>query len=78
MATTDWYEINGNSGLSEQVFPCRCGETHRGEWGWVPYYEHQCLHQWPLYDLFQDDEEQLSPQWTCPGCAKYFSLEGQP
>ena len=29
---------------SEQVFPCRCGETHRGQDAIHRHMEHECLH----------------------------------
>ena len=29
---------------NEQVYPCRCGETHRGEYGFYDYFHHTCDH----------------------------------
>ena len=37
-ATTVYYEFGG------QVWPCRCGEIHRGEYGKNDYLMHECFH----------------------------------
>ena len=31
-----------------QVYPCRCGETHRGEYAAYDFGHHACLHESPL------------------------------
>ena len=43
---TIWFE-NG-----EQVWPCRCGETHRGDYAAYDWIHHNCEHgpMWVMYD----------------------------
>ena len=36
--STFYYEGN------ERVYPCRCGETHRGPYGFYDWYHHECNH----------------------------------
>ncbi len=35
----------------EQVFPCRCGETHEGFYACEDYLRHECLHKTDLIDM---------------------------
>jgi len=28
----------------KQVYPCRCGETHKGDYGFYDWYHHECYH----------------------------------
>lgn len=32
----------------EEVFPCRCGETHRGPYAFYDFMHHNCDHPSPL------------------------------
>jgi len=59
------YYYEGN----ERVFPCRCGETHRGEyahWDWV---HHECLHSGRLWAL---EEIEGIKQFLCADCGALF------
>lgn len=33
------------NGKSETVYPCRCGQTHRGDYAFEDWNHHECLHQ---------------------------------
>jgi len=35
----------------EQVFPCRCGEVHSGDYACEAYLHHECLHETDLVDI---------------------------
>lgn len=55
----------------EQVYPCRCGETHRGPYAVYDFGHHNCFHDEPLQQLMTDD-----PDWLiCPMCGKTFRVE---
>lgn len=51
----------------EQVFPCRCGETHRGDYAIYEFGHHNCFHEAPLYH--NEDG------YVCPECGKDFVVE---
>jgi hypothetical protein len=53
---------------SEQVWPCRCGDTHRGEWAVETFAHHNCFHQEPLLLLAIDYA-------VCGECGETFGLE---
>ena len=44
-----------------QVFPCRCGETHTGNYACEDYLQHECLHQTDLVDIGHG-------MFLCPDC----------
>ena len=52
----------------QQVYPCRCGEIHRGEYAIYEYGHHACFHD-SLLLLIADD------QAICPDCGKSFGWE---
>mgnify|MGYP001620048011 CR=1 FL=1 len=52
----------------KQVFPCRCGQTHRGPYAVYDYGHHNCLHEAPLWEL--------EPGWAiCAACGLTFKIE---
>ena len=56
----------------EQVYPCRCGETHRGPYALYDYGHHTCFHESPLIQL--GDEYYL----CCPECGEVFDVNPEP
>lgn len=38
----------------ERVYPCRCGETHRGDYGATDWGHHNCFHDAPLWPIDGD------------------------
>ena len=58
----------------KEVYPCRCGETHRGEYALHDYMHHNCLHDAPLVDIGSDIG---ISQLICPVCGKVWSVDGQ-
>lgn len=55
----------------EQVYPCRCGTTHRGPYAIYDYGHHNCYHDAPLLPSGQDNINQL----LCPRCGEVFSID---
>ena len=53
----------------EQVYPCRCGVTHRGEYAVYDYGHHMCFHDAGL-DWLDDDLDAL----ICVMCGNVFGL----
>ena len=51
----------------QEVYPCRCGETHRGPYAMYGYGHHNCLHYEPLIVSEPD-------QGICPLCGESFML----
>jgi len=35
----------------ERVYPCRCGETHRGKYAAERYNHHECLHDGDMWAI---------------------------
>lgn len=54
----------------ERVFPCRCGETHRGDYAEYDFGHHNCFHDEPLYPICE------TGQLMCPQCGKVFEVQG--
>lgn len=67
------YEISvGPSGvLYEQVYPCRCGDTHRGPYAAYDAAQHECLHDADLHELAPD-------HLMCPDCGKAWTVYRAP
>ena len=55
----------------QQVYPCRCGETHRGEWAIYDYGHHNCLHELPLITVDKDIPDYV----MCPICGRTWTIE---
>ena len=56
----------------KEVYPCRCGETHRGEYAFHDYMYHNCFHDEPLVDI---GGEIGTPMWICPICSKVWATQ---
>jgi hypothetical protein len=54
----------------ERVYPCRCGETHRGPYGGIDFDHHNCLHEAPLFPVAGDEGHFL-----CSCCGASFFTE---
>ena len=60
----------GVDGEVEEIFPCRCGETHRGNYGFYDWMHHNCFHK----ELFTEDSMGVS-QTLCGNCGEVFHHE---
>ena len=51
----------------ERVYPCRCGQTHAGQWAFEEWAHHNCYHEgeWCVFPL-GDGLHQL----ICVDCGK--------
>lgn len=58
----------------ERVYPCRCGETHQGEWAMYVYYHHNCLHEEDLVSLGTVVPGEI--QAICPSCGQTWIVTG--
>ena len=56
-------------GKPQQVYPCRCGETHRGQYAAEDWAHHNCFHDDELLVDAGDD------QAMCSLCGNVFSLK---
>jgi hypothetical protein len=62
----------------ERVFPCRCGQTHRGQYAQQDYNQHNCFHDGPIIWL-EDYEDKAATmrikEWDfmCLDCGKQFT-----
>lgn len=57
----------------KRVYPCRCGETHRGDYAAYDYYHHNCFHTEPLWDLSYPYLPRRS-YLMCPDCGEVFHV----
>lgn len=53
----------------EQVYPCRCGVTHRGDYALYAFMHHECFHDDELTWISVPDIA------MCPACGKVFHFE---
>ena len=63
---TDYFEYA--HGILASIYPCRCGEIHRGEYACERFLEHECFH----------DDVMISQglkEVACGSCGKFFDLE---
>lgn len=54
-------------------FPCRCGKTHRGDYGIYDFGHHMCFHEMELLWLHFDPETGCSVM--CPQCGNVWSIQ---
>lgn len=52
----------------EQVYPCRCGQTHRGDYALYDWAHHNCFHREPLILIAED----IPGYYMCPSCGEVF------
>jgi len=60
-------------GGEERVYPCSCGETHRGDYAAEDYNHHSCLHDCDLWGIgkYQVVCSQCGASWqVIPGEAE--------
>lgn len=57
-----------------QEHPCRCGETHTGEWAWSEWGRHNCNHN---YVLIQH-RDLPGNSVDCPGCGESWEVKEIP
>ncbi|MFA7265749.1 MAG: hypothetical protein WC054_05505 [Candidatus Nanopelagicales bacterium] len=55
----------------QEVYPCRCGETHRGDYAIYDYGHHNCTHTAPLVNI------DITDVLMCPQCGATFRVETQ-
>jgi len=58
--------VEGN----KPVFPCRCGQTHRGDYACEDMMKHECLHNCALIRLTAD-------VGYCPLCGTSWLVKGE-
>lgn len=61
----------------ERVYPCRCGQTHRGPQAEYDYGHHNCLHTAPLIRLAGVSGKFDDGHLMCPQCGKDFWIESR-
>jgi len=58
----------------ERVYPCRCGETHKGEYALYEFAHHECLHETDLMGLPAGKNK---IQAICPNCGMSWLVKLQ-
>jgi len=61
------FDTEGN-----EIFPCRCGETHKGDYGLYDFMHHNCFHDAPLWSMKDDPGH-----FVCGACGKSFFTLGR-
>ena len=56
----------------ERIYPCRCGKTHRGDYGLYEFGHHNCFHEADLIGLPIDKGE---IQAICPLCGMSWRVK---
>ena len=56
------------NGKTEMTYPCRCGQTHRGEYAAEDYAHHNCFHQAPLVRIEETGDV------VCPQCGNSWRV----
>lgn len=54
----------------EQVYPCRCGDTHRGPYALYDFAHHNCFH---YAGLIRPDDA-MPDYLLCPECGQSFEV----
>lgn len=62
--------------MSEE-YPCRCGETHTGDYAAYDYGHHNCFHDAQLIFIVGPAYDSNWRTWSfmCPDCGKVFSFD---
>lgn len=63
---TQHFDAKGN-----EVFPCRCGQTHGGDYAFEDWAHHNCFHEAPLNPLAETGD------LLCPECGEVFNVSTQ-
>lgn len=70
-SSEEWEVSVGPAGvLLKRVYPCRCGDTHRGEWAAETWNHHNCYHREPLVRF-----EDVQDWYICGECGEVFTSE---
>ena len=72
MNVTKWMRFTPGK-PAEEIFPCRCGETHSGPYAAYDYGHHNCFHG-PLMLLDDHGHEGLKNQLICVDCGEMFEM----
>jgi hypothetical protein len=65
----------GEAGVTtERYFPCRCGETHRGDYAFEEWNHHNCFHRSELVDIGRPYLPVRS-YLLCMDCGEVFHVE---
>ena len=67
---TSYFKVQ--EGETEQVFPCRCGGTHRGGYALEDWLHHNCFHK-ELITLPGIDDEGIMTA-LCIDCGEVFDI----
>ena len=63
-----------------EVYPCCCGETHRGPYALYAYMRHNCLHEDGLWFYMRDSGLQSGDEGyddvLCGMCGATFAVRG--
>ncbi len=59
----------------EEVYPCPCGETHRGDYGIYDYIQHTCRHGDELWPM---DDEGQGVEVLCSQCGGFVGVLAAP
>jgi len=62
-----YFEGDFETGKLEQIYPCHCGMTHRGDYALYDYAHHNCMHDKGIILLESD-------QGVCGECGKAFRI----
>jgi hypothetical protein len=54
----------------QRVYPCRCGETHRGDYAIYEYGWHNCFHTSDLLPVADDPTYVM-----CPECGQTWTVD---
>lgn len=72
-ALTSHFEVDAEMGHMEQVYPCCCGETHRGPWGVYDHLHHNCRHRDIDVVPFSLPVKDMDTLWLlCEDCGEVF------
>lgn len=55
----------------QQVYPCRCGQVHRGDYALYEYGHHECFHRCELVTI---DRGYV----MCPECGQTWNVDTKP
>jgi len=61
--------VMGRNG--ERIYPCRCGQTHRGDYGLYEFGHHNCFHETELLGLPAGKDIQA----ICPLCGMSWRVK---
>lgn len=57
--------------FGRQVYPCRCGVTHRGDFAAYDFAHHECFHTSQPLKWLDEQHDQM----ICGDCGQVFNVE---